>query len=217
MWVALTRDMLDPPVRLEVRSPFRFDRVQLALRLALAIGLAWIGITGGWLACALYVALPVIAAIAISSRGAAQFHAELAPRLWRVLRWLLQLSGYMMLLVDRFPTGDDDVVTLELRCTGQPTLGSALGRLVTSIPSAVVVMVLGVASGCVWLTAAVIVLIGGDMPPGILAFQRGVLRWQVRLVAYHASLVEDYPPFSLDTDIDDDPHDASLGASGVSS
>lgn len=207
--------MIDPPVRLEVRSPFRFDRAQLALRITLAIGLAWLGITAGWLACLLYVALPVIAAIAISSFGSARFHAELVPRLWRPLRWLLQLSAYMMLLVDRFPTGDDDVVILELRCTGSPTLGSALSRIVTSIPSAAVALVLGVASGFVWVAAAVFVLLGHAMPAGILAFQRGVLRWQVRLVAYHASMIEDYPPFAFDTDIDDDHHGASLTASRV--
>ena len=44
------------------------------------------------------------------------------------------------------------------------------------------------------------VLFTERIPPSILAFQRGVLRWNARLVAYHASLVEEYPPFALDTD-----------------
>jgi hypothetical protein len=50
------------------------------------------------------------------------------------------------------------------------------------------------------------------MLPSILSFQRGVLRWQARLVAYHASLVEEYPPFSFETG---DGHGATPAASGA--
>jgi hypothetical protein len=190
----------DYPVHLEVSSPARFDRVQLLLRIALAIVLGWVGITGGWLVWLLYGALPVSAAIASSSLGSERFASDFAPRLWRVLRWLLQLSAFMMLLVDRFPTGDAGPVQVDVRCTGTPTAGSALLRLVTSIPSGLVLCVLWFVSAVLWLIAAGLVLLGGPMPAPILAFQRGVLRWQARLVAYHASLVEEYPPFSFETD-----------------
>ena len=44
---------------------------------------------------------------------------------------------------------------------------------------------------------------GASIPAGILGYQRGVLRWQARLVAYHASLVDDYPPLALDTNDSD--------------
>jgi hypothetical protein len=199
----------DYPVHLEVSSPARFDRVQLALRIALAIVLAWLGITAGWLMCLLYATLPVVAAIGISSVGSERFASELAPRLWRVLRWLLQLSAFMALLVDRFPTGEDDAVQLDVRITGKPTIGSALSRLVTSLPSGFVLLLLWFVSGILWVIAALLVLLGGPMPPAILAFQRGALRWSARLVAYHASLVEEYPPFSFDTG---DGHSGTLAA-----
>jgi hypothetical protein len=187
------------PVQVDVTSPLRFDRVQLLLRIALSIILGWIGITAGWLICMLFGVLPLIAAIAISSVGATRYHSEVAPRVWRVLRWLLELWAYMALLVDRFPVESGDV-RIDSRFTGTPTIGSALSRLITSIPSGIVLCVLWFASGVVWLVAAVIILLGATMPPSIIAFQRGVLRWQTRLVAYHASLVEEYPPFSMDTD-----------------
>jgi hypothetical protein len=204
----------DPPVHLEVRSPPRFDRVQLVLRIALAIALGWVGITVGWLACLVYITLPVIAAVAISSVGGERFHREFAPRLWRILRWLMQLSAYMLLLTDRFPTGDDDAIHLDVRCTGTPGIGSALARLVTTFPSALVLSILGCASIFLWLVAAALILLGGPMPSWILAFQRGMLRWQARLLAYHGSLIEDYPPFHFDTDSDDS-HGAPLAASGA--
>jgi hypothetical protein len=203
------------PVRVAVRSPPRFDRVQLLLRLALAFALTWVGITAGWLTGALYVLLPVVAAVAISSIGGARFTGELAPRLWRVLRWLVQLSAYMLMLVDEFPTGDDDGVQVGLRVTGDPTVGSALGRLVTSLPSGLVLCVLWIPSSVVWLVTAVMVLVGARPPGSLLAFQRGVVRWQARLVAYHASLVDVFPPFSFDTDADDgDGHATQRAAPG---
>jgi len=192
--------MSNYPIQVEVTSPAHFDRIQLLLRVALAIVLAWVGITTGWLVCALYGTLPLIAAIAISSLGGESYVRDFAPRVWRVLAWLLQLSAYMVLLVDRFPTGDDGNVQINIRFTGRPTIGSALVRLLTSIPSGIVLGLLWFLSAFLWIVAAGLVLLGGPMPSSILAFQRGVLRWQARLVAYHASLVEEYPPFSFGTD-----------------
>ena len=87
----------------------------------------------------------------------------------------------------------------EIRYTGQPTVSSALARLLTSIPSGVVLMFLWCVSSVLWVVAALAVLFGLPMPRSILAFQRGVLRWQARLVAYHASFVVEYPPWSFDT------------------
>lgn len=194
------------PVRVDVRSPLRFDRLQLLLRVVLACLLGWIGITGGWVSWVLYLGLPVVAAIAISSVGHARFAQDVAPRLWRVLDWLLQLSAYMLLLVDRFPTGDDHAanpVKIETRWTGSPSMGSALGRLIMSIPSALVLTILGCVSGLLWLIAALTILLSETVPSWILGFQRGMLRWQARLIGYHASLIEEYPPFSLDMDAGD--------------
>ncbi|MCE9575527.1 MAG: DUF4389 domain-containing protein [Deltaproteobacteria bacterium] len=191
---------VDYPVHVEVETPAHFERIQLLLRLALAIALGWVGVTAGWLVCTLYAALPVVAAIAISSGGGSRYRDEVAPRIWQVLRWLLQFSAYMSLLVDRFPTDGDVGVDATLRPTGTPSIGSALLRLLTSIPSGLVLCVLWFISGILWVIAAVIVLLGGDMPPSIAKFQRGVLRWSARLVAYHASLVEEYPPFAFETD-----------------
>jgi hypothetical protein len=187
------------PVAVEVTAPGHFERIQLLLRIALAVALAWIGVTAGWLASALYAALPVVAAIAISSRGSAHFKEEVAPPLWRVLRWLLAFSGYMALLVDRFPTDDDAGVRIAVRVEGTPTEGSALARLLLSLPSALVLAVLACIATVLWVVAAVLVLVGRAMPPWIAAYQRGVLRWTAHLVAYHASLVDTYPPFAFDT------------------
>jgi hypothetical protein len=203
--------MHEHAVTVDVTSPPHFDRLQLLLRILLAAALGWIGITGGWLTCALYVSLPIIAAIAASSLGSTQYLEGFGIRVWRVLSWLLQLSAYMLLLVDRFPTGDDSNPRIEIRVSGKPSAGSALVRLITAIPSWIVLAVLWIPSSILVFVAALFILFGARMPQTILAYQRGILRWQARALAYHASLVEEYPPFAFDSDAsaESEPHAAS--------
>lgn len=188
----------DYPVDVDVVVPARFQRGQLALRIVMAIVLGWLGVTVGWIVCMLFAVLPLVAAIAISVRSSERFLDEVAPKVWRMLDWLLQLSAYMLLLVDTFPTRSTaTAVCIDIRFTGKPTLVTALGRLVTSIPSLVVLCVLWLISGFLWLLAAVCVIGSYPQPAWLLSFQRGVMRWDARLLAYHASLVAEYPPFSL--------------------
>src|SRR5581483_3285826 len=104
----MTRDY---PVQIDPISPAHFDRLQLVLRVVIAVVLGWVGLRGGWLVCF---------AIAISSVGSERYLRDIAPPLWRVLAWLLRLQAYMSLVVDRFPTGDAAGVEIQLRCTGQP-------------------------------------------------------------------------------------------------
>jgi uncharacterized protein DUF4389 len=187
------------PVSVEFDSPPRFERVQLLLRILLAIVLGWIGITAGKLVLVLYGVLPVLAAIVISAEGVDRFRAQIAPRLSRVLAWLIQLSAYMTMTVDQFPTGGEYPVKVDIRLSSAPTVGSTLARLVTSIPSGLVLMLLWFVSNVLWIVAAFFVLFACRIPESIVAFQRGVVRYQARLVAYHASLVDEYPPFDFDT------------------
>jgi hypothetical protein len=203
--------MSNYPVQIDVTPPPHFDRVQLLLRVGIAVMLGWFGLTVGWLVCLLFGALPLISAIGISAKRNA-FLADVAPAVWEGLDWLLRLSAYMLLLVDRFPAEIDPSVVIEIRYTGQPTVGSAIARLVTSIPSGVVLMVLWFVSSVLWVVAALAVLGGLAMPRSILAYQRGVLRWQARLVAYHASFIAEYPPWSFDTETP--AHDALVTAGG---
>ena len=39
---------------------------------------------------------------------------------------------------------------------------------------------------------------GAVLPEGLYNFQLGIMRWQARMFAYLASLVDPYPPFALD-------------------
>jgi hypothetical protein len=186
-------------LHLEITSPTHFDRVELALRIVLALVLGAFGITLGWTAGVLYLVLPVLAAAGISSVGRDQYQAEYAPRLQTALDWLVRFEAYMLLLVDRLPTAEDGGVELEVHPSGTPTIGSALWRLVTSAPSVLVTFVLTCIGGLLWLPGAIWILAGARVPRWILAYQRGVLRWQAGVLAYHASIVAHYPRWSFDT------------------
>lgn len=189
------------PVHLEVHSPARFDRVQLALRLAVGLVLGAFGITFGWIFGLLYAALPALAAIAIGARGASSYRDEAAPRIVGVLEWLVAFHAYMMLLTDRFPVERARAdVRLRIDVGGRPTVGSALVRLLTSIPLALAMFVLAMVGGVLWVIGVLAILFAESQPDFVLTFQRVVLRWQARWLAYHASLVEPYPPFHLDAE-----------------
>ena len=67
---------------------------------------------------------------------------------------------------------------------------------VKAIPSCLVLALLSIVSTIVSLIAAISILLMERYPMRLWNFQRGVVAWQARLLAYLASLVEPYPPFS---------------------
>jgi hypothetical protein len=197
--------MNDSPVFFSVTRPTSFDRAQIALRVAILIVISLVGTSFGALVALVYLALPLIAAVAIAERGPSRFLAEDAPRLARGLRWIMSAFAYMALLTDHLPDAEDDGVRFAVEPgawpagSNGPSAGKALLRLVAALPSAFVLGFLVVASWVVWLVAAVMILFTEHYPESLYGFQCGVLRWQARLFAYVASLEEAYPPFSFDS------------------
>ena len=192
--------MAEYPVVFDITRPEKFERSQVFLRILLLIIVSIVTGTVGWMFGLVYLLLPVLAAILVSNRGSQRFIEEDGPRVSGWLRWLVAFYAYLIILTDRFPTErPEEIVRFEVRAGGSPTVGSALLRLIYSIPNAFVFVLLGIVSVVVWLIAAVMVLIRESYPEGLYNFQRGVLRWEARLLGYHASLVEEYPPFALDT------------------
>lgn len=186
------------PVVFDVQRPERFERAQVFLRLLLLV-LASFVIGGFGSLGLLYLAIPVVAAVLVSQKDGARYLEENGPELTRALGIVVGLLAYLMLLTDKLPGGDREAVRFEVTRSGSPTAGSALARIVTAIPSALVLALLGLVSGVVWVIAAISVLIDGTYSESLYGFQRGVLRWEARLLAYVASLVEAYPPFSVET------------------
>ena len=196
----------DYPVTLDIEQPQKFQRPHVVIRLLLLIILSFVGSIVGWLFGLVYLILPVVSAIFISQKGGERFLAEDGPRITGWLRWLLALYAYLGLATDRFPTEKpENILRFEMTPAGKPTVGSALLRLIYSIPSAFVIGLLGIVGVILWIVASVFVFIQETYPSWIFNFTRGILRWDARLFSYHSSLVDRYPPFALDTEAEKAP------------
>jgi hypothetical protein len=193
------------PVFFSVARPEKFDRAQLALRIALLVVLSIFGLTMGAIFGLVYLVLPIVVAISLRANGSARYLVDGAPRFSRALRAILGAFAYVALLVDRLPEGEgDERVQLAIEpgawpAPRAPSVGTALLRLIYSLPSAFVLGILTIPAWIVWLVAAVMILFTEEYPAGLHDFQCGVLRWQARLLAYHACLVDAYPPFAFDS------------------
>ena len=147
------------PVEFDVERPPVYDRAQVALRLVLSFLMAAVGCTLGWLFVMLYLGLPAFAAVVISQRGGRRYLDETGPAVVRFLRWVLAYHAYLALLTDRPPVAEAQLgVSFAVTPGGAPTLRTALLRLLTSIPAAFVLCLLGLVSALAWICGVVSVL-----------------------------------------------------------
>ncbi len=187
------------PVRYRVEKPARFMRLQLLIRLLAFVVLGLLGLSLGLLFWAAYIGLAVFAAARLSGpRDPAAYMAQDGPRVLRGLTWFAAVLAWLGLVTDRLPDGSpQEVVRIDIELSGSPTAASALWRLLIGLPSALVLCLLGVIGWFVWVWAALSVLVNERVGDAALAYLTGLQRWTVRLLAYQASLVEAYPPFSF--------------------
>ncbi len=167
-------------------------RIHVVVRVAALAALGAVGCSSAY--WVLYLGLPVLAALLVSRDGAAGYLDGDAPAAIRVLRWVASAYAYLWLLTDVLPTTERaGPVELSIQAGGTPTVGSALGRLLTSIPAALVLVLMSVAATVLWIFGAIAILATERVPPAIADFIAMTLRYQFRLLAYHLSVVQDYP------------------------
>lgn len=186
--------MSNSAVSLYFEPTERMGRLHVVIRLALLAALAAVGCSSVyWVA---YLALPALAAVLIAQKGADRYLTQDAPSIVRVLRWLASAYAYLWLLSDAPPTSDaGGPVELKVEPGGQPTPGTAISRLLTSLPALIVLAVLSFIAVLLWIVGALSILVLGRLLPAIRDFLAATLRYQFRLVAYHLSLVDRYPSF----------------------
>jgi hypothetical protein len=178
--------------------PVRFSRQHAALRVALILVLGFFGITLGWLFALVYLALPLIAAVAVARRGPGWYLREAGDDIENAGGWLLGLFAYLSFLSDDLPTMSHPGVRFSVRREGTPTIAAALWRILGSLPLALLLAFLALVSGLCWFATVFTVLANQRVWAPIWQFQRALLRYVANLLAYQASLVERYPPIALD-------------------
>jgi hypothetical protein len=191
--------MMAYPVHYTAAKPVRFTRVQLLVRLIASVALGMLGLSLGLLFLVAYLALPAFAASRLSGRDAEAYLREDAPKVVRALSWMGAIYAWFALIVDALPVrAPDEQVHLEVEPMGTPTVATSLWRLVVGLPSAFVLAFLGCLGGLVWMWSALKVLLFEQVGDNAHAYLVGVQRWSFRLLAYQASLVDVYPPFTFD-------------------
>jgi Domain of unknown function (DUF4389) len=186
------------PVTFALEQPARMSRAHVFLRIVILILASWIAGSGSGLGL-VYLGLPGAAAILISQKGGSRYIDEDGERVTGWVTFIVGVLAYVALLTDQLPGGGRKPVRLEIVRSGSPTVGSALLRIVKAIPSALLLALIGIVGSIVSLIAAISILLNERYPETLWNFQAGIVRWQARLLAYLASLLEVYPPFSFDT------------------
>ena len=184
--------MTTHPVQFRVEAAPRMQRVHVAMRLVLLIALAMIGCSSAY--PFLYLALPATAAVLIARNGPRWYVVRDAQRIVPILRWLAGAYAYLWLLTDVLPGSEGEApVELQIEPEGEPTIGSALLRLLYSIPALLLLAVLSLIGAVLWLIGAAAILVREEVPEWIGDYLSLALRYQFRLLAYHLSLVDRYP------------------------
>ena len=135
----------------------------------------------------------------VSRRGGDGFHETYGAAYTKLLAFWSDLQAYLLLGTDQFPSwGTDGAAQYRCQPSGSPTVGSALLRIVLILPHALLAWLLGIVVLAAVLVAAVSVLVNESVPDQIWGFLMGVVAWEARVLAYFFSIVEEYPPFSLE-------------------
>jgi hypothetical protein len=180
-------------VAFDVERPPSFAREHLILRIGVLIVVGWMVHPLG----VLWLGLPVIAAILIAQRGGRAYVDDDGPKIVEAIGWIIGLTAYVALLTDELPRTREPAVRFHVDPAGSPTVASALLRIVYAIPSILALSILTIVASVAWVIAALYIFANGRYPTGLWEFLRGVVGWEGRLLAYLASLVDGYPPFSL--------------------
>ena len=186
------------PVHYHVVQPQQFTRLQLLVRVIAFVALGVVGLSFGSVFLFAYLALPVFAAIRLGVREPDAYVRDDGARVARVLHWFAAICAWAGLISDRLPArSPEETVELEIVRSSHPTPGAAMWRLIAGVPSAIVLALLGFVGCFVWLWAALSILVHERVGKGAFEFLVGLQRWTLRLLAYQASIVDEYPPFSF--------------------
>ncbi len=128
------------------------------------------------------------------------------PRWWydwnfNLAGFIYRVNAYLYLMTDVYPSTDEEQsVHIDMPYPDASTLNRwlPLVKWFLAIPHWIILGFLGIAFMVVVIIVWFAILFTGKYPRGMFDFVAGVLRWNLRVMAYTLILVTDkYPPFSL--------------------
>jgi len=179
------------PVQLRVERSARITRVQVLVRLVLALGVTSLGVSSiFWL---LYLEVPAFVALAIRHKGRQHYLSVVGPPLVAGLRWLAGAFAYLCFLTEALPSTRPGPVQLTVEVGSGVTPGAALARLLLALPALLLVAALAFAAAFAWGFTVISTLPTGRVPALFADFFEALVRTEMRLFAYHLCLVDRYP------------------------
>jgi Domain of unknown function (DUF4389) len=190
-----TKEAVVHPVDLTAERSERHSRWPAFFRLFMVIPHAIV--SGLWSLAALV--LVVIAWFVIIFAG--RFPAGMHSFVKRSLIYSTQVSGYAMLLTDRFPAfGPSDTYPVRVSIEGpeRHRRVTTLFRPILAFPALVASYLLSYGIGPVVFLQWLVILFTGSVPAGLHDFVTFVQRYSLRLNAYLFFLVDAYPSMGRD-------------------
>jgi hypothetical protein len=182
------------PIRLVVTDDLQRNRLTAFFRLILAIPhLVWLAL---WSIVAILAALANWVATLISGQSPEGLHNFLAT----YLRYQTQVSAYVLLIADPFPSfGGKPGYPVELEIgPPQPQNRWTVGfRLILAIPAFIISGIMGYLNRALGIFSWVLSVIMGRVPEGLRNFAAFALRFEQQTGAYALLLTARYPSFNI--------------------
>jgi hypothetical protein len=179
---------MDSPA-IELIAPSTVRRRDVARRLLALPLLGVAGLLSPWLFALAYAVVPMVAALHLATDGPERFRTHETPRLAAGLAWLLGVQAWSCLLADRLPLrGQEEAARIRAPSRTPPGAFAAAARLVTGLPGAAVVVVLGAAALPAWIATIACALVAGRPPAPLRGLLAAGLAVQARFLVVHASL-----------------------------
>jgi len=141
---------------------------------------------------------PLYVAISVARHGAAGFRERHGAFFRDYLGYIVGLNAYTYFLADDMPDwAKPGSVSVDLHGEASPSVGSALLRYILNIPHFILLGILGYAAILLWFVAAIMVLLKKPIPEFVPDFMQRYCSYGARVVGYHASMTDEYPPFSF--------------------
>lgn len=189
--------MLSHPVQFAITPPTQIKRGALVLRVLAFLAFGALGVSVGTLFVVAFLGLPLYAAWRLSQGPAERYISEDGGQLVNVLRWLAGACAWAAFLADQLPTIETvHRVRLEVdTANAAPTVRSALERLVSGLPSLLLLIVMAWGGVLLWLVSAIRIVATERAGEAALRYLVSVQRASLQLLIYQASLVDE--PMSL--------------------
>ncbi len=187
------------PIGIEIEHSDEFDRMRAVLRILAYILTGWV-LSAGWILI-IFVSVPLVTGLLIARATPSGFYDRYGGTYVRILRTATAIYAWLLFVTDRFPVwAEDRPVTVAMRQLPSPTVGEAIVRTLLVIPHVILWSFLDLI-GHIFAVGAFIWIIFSGRPPEIVQkINVAISAYFGRMLAYYLSLVDRYPPFTLDLD-----------------